>query len=287
MDEPHPYMQVTFPFDSNIRYLPLVYLIPEDQIVRYPTLNALPRCLSEIAASEPMMDLLDSDAFLKDIMDATAALAFPHFGFGGWKEHYTGYCPVWRLSYALPLWASLIDQECGWGLQLLFRMKPGTQIPLPDADQVRELFAHVVKRAITEQGWQPILDIVREMPCDEDFEKWDTNARKDFLRRWYHTRSKKVQTVSLEGMLENSDDDSPIFHIPDPSQNVEEYVIAKDFVERFLKTLPLKDRQIVELRQDGFTYEEIADKLGYKNHSGVIKRVDAVKKKLQKYRCSV
>ena len=42
------------------------------------------------------------------------------------------------------------------------------------------------------------------MPCDEDFEKWDTNARKDFLRRWYHTRSKKVQTVSLEGMLENS-----------------------------------------------------------------------------------
>ena len=90
MNGPHPHIQVTFPFDSNIRYLPLVYLIPEDEIVRYPTLNALPRCLSEIAASEPMMDLLDSDAFLKDIMDATAALAFPHFGFGGWKEHYTG-----------------------------------------------------------------------------------------------------------------------------------------------------------------------------------------------------
>lgn len=116
MDEPHLHIQVTFPFDSNIRYLPLVYLIPADQIVRYPTLNTLPRCLSEIAASEPLIGLLDSDAFLKDIMDATAALAFPHFGFGGWKEHYTGYCPVWRLSYMLPLWASLIEQECGWGL---------------------------------------------------------------------------------------------------------------------------------------------------------------------------
>lgn len=78
-----------------------------------------------------------------------------------------------------------------------------------------------------------------------------------------------------------------LFHIPDPSQNVEEYVIAKDFVERFLATLTEKDRQIVELRQDGFTYEEIADRLGYKNHSGVIKRVEAVKKKLQKYRRSV
>lgn len=81
MDEPHPHIQVTFPFDSNIRYLPLVYLIPVDQIVRYPTLNTLPRCLSEIAVSKPMMDLLDSDAFLKDIMDAIAALTFPHFGF--------------------------------------------------------------------------------------------------------------------------------------------------------------------------------------------------------------
>lgn len=276
-----------FPYDSPVRYLPLAYLLPREVISQYPTLRRLPRSVGELNASPEWSEVILSQQFLNEIMDAIAALAFPHFGFGGWKEHYTGYCPVWRLSYALPLWASLIERECGWGLQLLFRMKPGTQIPFPDADQVRELFAHVVKRAITEQGWQPILDIVREMPCDEDFEKWDTNARKDFLRRWYHTRSKKVQTVSLEGMLENSDDDSPIFHIPDPSQNVEEYVIAKDFVERFLETLPLKDRQIVELRQVGFTYEEIADKLGYKNHSGVIKRVEAVKKKLQKYRCSV
>ena len=35
------------------------------------------------------------------------------------------------------------------------------------------------------------------MPCDEDFEKWDTNVRKDFLRKWYHTRSKRVQTCLL------------------------------------------------------------------------------------------
>ena len=81
-----------------------------------------------------------------------------------------------------------------------------------------------------------MLEAVREMPCDEDFEPWDTNARKDFLRKWYHTRSKKVQTVSLEELMESGEDDS-IFYLPDPSQNVEDYVIAKDFVERFLTTL--------------------------------------------------
>lgn len=56
-------MLVQFPLDSNIRYLPLVYLLPPDLIVRCPTLNALPRCLSEISASESMMDLLTGDAF--------------------------------------------------------------------------------------------------------------------------------------------------------------------------------------------------------------------------------
>ena len=39
--------QVRFPRDSNIRYLPLVYLIPSDQIKSYPALNTIPRCLSE------------------------------------------------------------------------------------------------------------------------------------------------------------------------------------------------------------------------------------------------
>lgn len=36
MSKPKAQTQVIFPFGSNIRYLPLVYLIPEDQIVRYP-----------------------------------------------------------------------------------------------------------------------------------------------------------------------------------------------------------------------------------------------------------
>ncbi|MEA4845748.1 MAG: hypothetical protein VB106_00780, partial [Clostridiaceae bacterium] len=67
------------------------------------------------------------------------------------------------------------------------------------------------------------------------------------------------------------------------TQNVETYVVAKDFAERFLATLSEKDRRIVQLRQAGYTYEEVADALEYKNHSGVIKRIEAVKKKFREY----
>lgn len=60
-----------------------------------------------------------------------------------------------------------------------------------------------------------MLEVIREMPCDEDFMKWDTNVRRDFLRKWYHTRSKRVRTVSLEECME--DEESGIHYLPDPA----------------------------------------------------------------------
>lgn len=272
---------VQFPYDSNIRYLPLVYFLLEDLFSQYPTLRRLPRDLSALAVSEELIALVDSDQFLKEIMDAAASLAFPHFGFGGWKEHYTGWCPVWRLSYALPLWVKGVEQITGWGLQVLFRMPPHTPIPFFPPEYVSEVFSLAVKRAIKEQGWQPVLDAVREMPCDEDFEPWDTNVRKDFLRKWYHTRSKRVQTVSLEACIE--DENSGIHEIADPAGDFTMQVEAEDFCQRFKATLSDKDMAILELRVEGQTYEEIADRLGYKNHSGVVKRMEAIKKRFIQY----
>ena len=64
--------------------------------------------------------------------------------------------------------------------------------------------------------------------------------------------------------------------------------IENENLANALTVLPDDKRDIVLLAFFlDMTDQEIADKLGYKNHSGVIKRVEAVKKKLQKYRCSV
>ena len=126
------------------------------------------------------MDLIYSDVFLKEILDAVAALVFPPLWL--WRLEGTLYRLLSSVAAVLrsALWIKLVEQECGWGLQLLFHMKPGTQIGFPNEQQVQELFARVVKRGIKEQGLQQLLDTIRELPCDEDFEKWDTNVRKDF-----------------------------------------------------------------------------------------------------------
>ena len=270
-----------FPNDTPLRYLPLVYMLPHDLLIRCPTLRKLPRSMGALNASPEWGEVIQSDAFLNEVMDAVASLAFPHFGFGGWKEHYTGLCPVWRLSYSLPLWAKGVERVRGWGLQSLFRLPPDFEMPFFDPEDVKAVMGQVVRQTIEEQGWGPMLEAVREMPCDEDFEPWDTNVRKDFLRKWYHTRSKRVQTVSLEACME--DEESGIHSLPDPAGDFTGQVEGEDFCQRFKATLSEKDVAIMELRVERYGYKEIADKLGYKNHSGVIKRMEAIKKRFIQY----
>lgn len=270
-----------FPYDSPVRYLPLAYMLPYDVISRYPTLSKLPRSMGALNASPEWGKIIVSQQFLNEIMDAVASLAFPHFGFGGWKEHYSGYSPVWRLSYALPLWAKGVEKVRGWGVQALFALPPDYEIPFCDPEDVRQVMKQVVEQTIEEQGWGPMLEIIRDMPCEEDFERWDTNVRKDFLRKWYHTRSKRVQTVSLEECME--DEDNNIHSLPDPKGDFTEQVESEDFCQRFKETLSQKDLAILELRVEGYTLEEIADRLGYKTHSAVIKRMEAIKKRFIRY----
>lgn len=266
---------------SHLHYLPMVYFLPQELLSKCPTLSKLPRNLAALSTSQSALSLIQSDNYLEEIMDASAALAFPYFGFPGWKEHYTGHFPVWKLSYALPLWAKGIEQEIGWGLSMLFSFPKDIEIPFFESEFVHSVFELVVKRTIVEQSWQPLLDLLRKMPCDEDFEPWHTNVRKGFLRKWYHTRSKKVQTVSLEACLEEGY--GGLFFLPDAGQDMEEKVISQDYVERFLDTLSVKDAEILQLRMDGFTHDMIANELGYANHSGVIKRMQHIKKAFQSY----
>ena len=50
-----------------------------------------------------------------------------------------------------------------------------------------------------------------------------------------------------------------------------------------MKTLNEKDKQILQLRLDGYTFEEVADRLGYSNHSGVVKRLRKIGQAFEKF----
>ena len=271
---------IRLPYDTPLRLLPLAYFLPRESQSQTPTLRTLPRCFHEVMTSEKHIDTIKSDQFLNEVMTATAELVFPHFGLRGWVEHYTGYCPAWELAYAVSLWAKTLEEEIGWGLYNISKLPKECQIPFFDTDYIKEVMGFVAKRGIEKENLQPILDLVKEIPCHEDFMPYDTFVSIDFKRKWYHTRSIRVQTISLEACLK--DEDHSIHEVATDSADMNN-VESMDFVERFKVRLSEKDRTILEFRELGYTYEEIASKLDYKNHSGVIKRMRAIKSEFIKY----
>ncbi|MCR5402785.1 MAG: hypothetical protein K6E91_03080 [Butyrivibrio sp.] len=128
------------------------------------------------------------------------------------------------------------------------------------------------------------IDAAKETRCFEDFDFRESRQKIDFYRKWYHTRSKKAE-FSLEGykehLMEVYDDDG--WEVPDPVSSFEDEVIENVDVQRFLSTLPEKDKTILQMRQDGYTLQEIADKLDYKTHSAVLKRIKCIGRKYEKY----
>jgi len=268
--------------NSNLAHLPFMYFLPEEVINSCPTLRTLPRKVREVIYNEEMMNIVNSDQFINELSNAVSHLIFPHLGFRGWKEHYTGYFPVWEVSYLTGVWSQLLDYSYGWGINTLFTFSSNEEIPFFDPDHVNNVMAQIVKVGRGFLNIQEILDICHEMPCDEDFEPGLSRARIDFIRKWYHTRSKVGVMASLESVMENGDRDY-YSRIPASSHSLEELTASEDFCQKFKQRLSERDREILELREVGFTFEEIAERLEYKSHSGVVKRMQAIKKEFLKY----
>ena len=66
------------------------------------------------------------------------------------------------------------------------------------------------------------------------------------------------------------------FEIEDPISSFEDEVVENIDVQKFLLKLDEMDKQILQLREDGYTYKEIADRVGFKTHSAVVKRINKI-----------
>ncbi len=80
----------------------------------------------------------------------------------------------------------------------------------------------------------------------------------------------------MEAYIEDTEHD--IHALADNLSYFVEQVEGEDFYQRFRVSLPTRDMEILEYRIHGFPYEEIAERMGYSNHSGVLKRINAIKK---------
>ena len=115
-----------------------------------------------------------------------------------------------------------------------------------------------------------MIDAIWENRTVEDYETTSSTVKTDFMQKWHYNRSGKP--ISLDEMMENEDGD--IFDVADPRSDFENSVISEMQIATFAEsTITEKYREILKLRMESYTEQEIADKGGYKTASAVHKRI--------------
>lgn len=266
-------------------YIPFYYFIPESILRRCGAeLNAIPRNPRMIFSNRAACEFIESDLFMLLIYDATAYLVWKYMGYDEYMEIYSGYDPAWKLAHSPHFWIQgLTDEGIIQTVDVLYRTCDSDLGFIPE-HEINIYLRYVVPKVMKKHNMYETLEIAEQYRCFEDFDFRDSRQKTDFYRKWYHTRTKHPM-VSLEEFKENYSEshNGQEWDMPDESQDLDLYSTDQVMVDQFKAKLSEKDMQILTLRMEGKTLEEIADKLGYKNHSGVLKRIRKIGMMYEKY----
>ena len=270
----------------NSILLPAYYLIPEEIMKKCgQELYSLPRFFSLLMLDPVAIETIESDLFVLCIIDCYAYMVWSYLCPDiPYMEIFSGDEPSWRIAHAADIWITELYRLDKIPTLREYSSNPYAFIPYAPPEVLDSILSEIVPSAVKRYDLQPIIDAAKETRCFEDFDFRESRQKIDFYRKWYHTRSKKAE-FSLEGYKEHLMEvyDDGEWEVPDPVSSFEDEVIENVDVQKFLSTLPEKDKTILQMRQDGYTLQEIADELEYKTHSAVLKRIKSIGRKYEKY----
>ena len=273
---------------KNAQFIPGFYFIPESFLLKCgQELYSFPRDFNQLMVDGDALNMVASDLFTECISDCYAYMAWPYLCPEiPYMEIFSGDSPSWRLAHAAGIW---IEELTIVGLlptfeTLFHKPKENLYFGFVPIEDVSLFMSIIVPMAVKRHDIQILLDTEKEYRCFEDFDYRESHQKTDFYRKWYHTRTKHPQ-ISLEGYQEQMKEyyDDIDWEVPDPVSSFEEEVETRVDVNRFLSTIDDKDKQILQMRAAGYTTQEIADRLGYKTHSAVVKRIKKLGKAYQKF----
>ncbi len=274
--------------EDNKSWLTLFYSLPEELVSKRHAYMNLPRCPFDVIRSDDYSELLNTDVFLELVWDCYAWSAWQYFevpnkdgDYGeipGSFNSYSGDFPLWRLSYTIIPYIREKFEHIGLSFQSLFNMPRGMEVPFLTYQQFSNLIGSVVPMIVKEQNWQPMIDTIWATRDETDYDFRNSLVKKEFMRKWSHSRTSVGAMLSLDQLMEDAPDS-----ITSEGTSFEEEVIESQTFEAFTTTLSERDRQILQLKADGFTLKEIAAKVGYQNHSAVSKRIHHISEKYAEY----
>ena len=261
----------------NGEYLSAYYFFPEELLLKCGyELSSIPRVPGRAIHEKCSRDVIESDLFLLLMIDGFCHLVWPYMGIKGPREIYSGHEPAYVLAHSPSFWVGeLLDRKIIPDSTMLLQLPWEEGVSYMSWEEVTEIMSEVVPAVMEKHNMYGVIETAKKFRCFEDFDTRSSNQKRDFYRKWYHSRTRHP-IVSLESAKTLEADEFISYEIHDESQDFENEVCGKILIEQFKSRLSEKDMKILTLRMNGLTYEEIAKKLDYKNHSGIIKRIKRI-----------
>lgn len=273
------------PNTSYLRWLPLFYSIPREQVALDKELLLIPRNMKLMLKDPEHAGLVMEDRFLLLVMDVYSSAIWRFLkvpdGKGGYKpipgtwNMYSGNFPMWRMAYMIAAsFVKLFEDILGLNLQYLFSMPENQPFPWVPLTLFLATVEKMTEKTVKDMNLQPSIDAVWENRQPEDYQGYN-QKRKDFLRTWNHSRSH--QHLSFEQMKADG------VELADPKQSIEQDVIESQSIEQFKNSLSERDRRILEMRVEGIKLEDIAKAVGYQTASAAKKRIDKIAEEYERF----
>lgn len=265
---------------KNIPLLPFFYLIPRQALTDRKEYINIPRNPIKAVLDNHWRELIDSDDFKLIVADLSAFFIWESFGVSPYIHCFSGHDPLFKLAYMLDLWADSLN-VVDLSVKDLLQLPVDVEMPWLSIVQSQKVFYIIGNYSIDKHNLRPVIDCVKQHRCHEDYDDRMSNPKKDFYRKWYHSRA-MTKVVSIEELMKkaglqsvgNEEYYSLIDQVVEYNNlNSEHTTIYKMDLERYLNRLDDKDTEILALKYSGYTQNEIADRLGYKTHSAVGKRI--------------
>jgi hypothetical protein len=234
-------------------------------------------------------DFLPAD-FLHRLQRAWAWMVWPHLESGSAMAAFSRDAPLQLLAHNLDFWIPAVTAMMQARLREYPEIDKG---PIPDAvtledgsvldgavpgrpraggqiwfgeDDARDAVVETVKAADQTGQLRGIVEAVKSNRVVDDFSSRWSYAREDFERKLHRKRNKiAVRFVELTDTI--------------PVQGPESEVVGNLITNDFMTMLDHRNRQIVVLLNSGMTSRtEIAELLGYANHSAVSKRLGQIRR---------
>lgn len=274
-------------------YAPLHHLLPKTTLDRFG-LPLLRRGQWPFLADHSNKDRLLVPDFGERLAKAWAWTVWPHLNSGSRLSAFSKNDPIRLLAHNLDFWVPPVTETIQENLRSFPEVDKGTglgPVTLEDGsvldgavtgnprmggpvwtgeEEAAAVVAKTVEAADSTGRLRDILDAVRSHRLADDFSPQWSNARADFERKLYRKRNKvQVRFVELRDTI--------------PVQGPESQVLGQLVTNDFLALLDTRQREIVILLTSGYRQHEIAEQLGYANHSPISKKLTQIRQQAEQF----